>query len=51
MTALSRGYTWPSAREVRPSTSTRMWLSSDTCRRPLVDGAECPLLVKVQGPA
>lgn len=40
MTAVRDEYAWLSFREVRPSTSTRMWLRSDTRRRPPVDGAD-----------
>ena len=48
MTALSGWYICLSSREVRPSTSTRVWLGGDTRRRPPVDSPGCPRLVKVQ---
>jgi hypothetical protein len=40
MTALRGGYTWPSSREVRPSTSSDVWLGGDTSSRLFVDGAQ-----------
>lgn len=41
-TAATGAYIRLNFREVRPSTSTRMWLGRDTRRLPSVDGAGCP---------
>ncbi len=47
-TALREGYARRRLREVRLSTSKRMWLGSDRDPPSSVDSAKCPRSVKVQ---